>query len=102
MCGIIGYTGRREASLILLQALARLEYRGYDSAGLAIELGDGRGIDTRKLAGGVDGLRNLLDRLLVHGCSGIAHTPRATPGTPNRPHAHPPNDSTGRSPPVHN
>ncbi len=102
MCGIIGYTGGREASLILLQALARLEYRGYDSAGLAIELGEGRGIDTRKLAGRVAGLRNLLDRLPVHGCSGIAHTRWATHGTPTRPNAHPHSDCSGRIALVHN
>ena len=60
MCGIVAYTGQREAAPILLQALARLEYRGYDSAGIAIATGGG--VTTRKLAGRVAALRALVTR----------------------------------------
>ena len=65
MCGIVAYTGQRQAAAILLQALARLEYRGYDSAGIAVETG-GR-ITTRKLAGRVTALGTLLTDAPVSG-----------------------------------
>src|SRR5882762_186367 len=104
MCGIIGYTGsgRREAVPILLQGLSRLEYRGYDSAGVAITLGEGRGIVTRKLAGRVTALRELMDRLPAHGGSGIAHTRWATHGAPHTRNAHPHSDCHERIAIVHN
>ena len=100
MCGIIGYTGRREASPILLQGLSRLEYRGYDSAGVAIQ--NGRGVEIRKLAGRVAGLQGLLARQPVHGASGIAHTRWATHGAPNERNAHPHVDCHDRIALVHN
>jgi glucosamine--fructose-6-phosphate aminotransferase (isomerizing) len=100
VCGIVGYTGQREAGPILLQGLSRLEYRGYDSAGLAIETG--RGVVTRKLAGRVNGLKDLLERLPVHGSSGIAHTRWATHGAPNERNAHPHVDCHDRIALVHN
>src|SRR5256885_4826968 len=89
MCGIIGYTGdgRREAGPILLAGLRRLEYRGYDSAGLALQ-SDSR-LVTRKLAGRVAGLQALLDRRPLHGVTGIAHTRWATHGAPTPRNAHP-------------
>ena len=104
MCGIVGYTGNgsREATPILLQALARLEYRGYDSAGVAVEMGGGRGVVTRKLAGRVAALRELVDRLPVHGASGIAHTRWATHGRPTARNAHPHTDCHDRIAVVHN
>jgi len=104
MCGIVGYTcsGQREAGPILLQALARLEYRGYDSAGLAIEMGQGRGVVTRKLAGRVGALRDLIEKLPAHGSSGIAHTRWATHGIPNARNAHPHTDCHDRIAVVHN
>src|SRR5712664_211072 len=104
MCGIVGYTcsGQREAGPILLQALARLEYRGYDSAGLAIEMGQGRGVVTRKLAGRVGALRDLIEKLPAHGSSGIAHTRWATHGIPNARNAHPHADCHDRIAVVHN
>src|SRR5438034_9970459 len=60
MCGIVGYVGPREAAAVLVDCLSRLEYRGYDSAGLAVL--NGRGVETRKLAGRIEGLRALVTR----------------------------------------
>jgi len=102
MCGIIGYTGggQREAGPILLRGLGRLEYRGYDSAGLAIQTD--RGLITRKLAGRVGGLQALVERLPVHGASGIAHTRWATHGAPTARNAHPHVDCHERVAVVHN
>ena len=100
MCGIVGYVGGREAAPILLEGLSRLEYRGYDSAGLAIQ--NGAGVVTRKLAGRVAGLRQLVTAEPIHGSSGIAHTRWATHGAPNTQNAHPHVDCTGRVALVHN
>src|SRR5216683_7289364 len=104
MCGIIGYTGRggHEAAPILLRGLSRLEYRGYDSAGLSVALGPGRGLVTRKLAGRVGALRELCERLPAHGSSGIAHTRWATHGAPTARNAHPHSDCHDRIALVHN
>ncbi len=100
MCGIVGYTGTRDAVPILIDALGRLEYRGYDSAGLAVQNGDGVAI--RKLAGRVQALRELLARDAVHGTSGVAHTRWATHGAPTARNAHPHVDCTGHLALVHN
>jgi glucosamine--fructose-6-phosphate aminotransferase (isomerizing) len=100
MCGIVGYVGRREASPILLEGLARLEYRGYDSAGVAIQ--NGRGIVIRKLAGRIAGLRTLVASEPVHGECGVGHTRWATHGPPTVTNAHPHIDCTGRIAVVHN
>jgi glucosamine--fructose-6-phosphate aminotransferase (isomerizing) len=100
MCGIVGYVGTRQASSILVEGLGRLEYRGYDSAGVAIQ--NGKGIEVRKLAGRVSGLRDLLAATPVEGLSGIAHTRWATHGAPNQVNAHPHTDCGGRIAVVHN
>ncbi|HEY2849258.1 MAG TPA: glutamine--fructose-6-phosphate transaminase (isomerizing) [Gemmatimonadaceae bacterium] len=100
MCGIVGYVGRREAAPILLEGLARLEYRGYDSAGVAVQ--NGRGIVVRKLAGRVQGLRTLLTNDPTHGASGVGHTRWATHGAPTQVNAHPHVDCSGRIAVVHN
>ncbi len=100
MCGIVGYVGARDAVGILVDGLARLEYRGYDSAGVAIQ--NGHGVEVRKLAGRVEGLRAALDAAPVRGTSGIAHTRWATHGAPNQTNAHPHVDCTGRIALVHN
>jgi len=102
MCGIIGYTGdgRRQAAPILLRGLERLEYRGYDSAGLAIQTD--RGLVTRKLAGRVGGLRSSVERLPLPGACGIAHTRWATHGAPTTCNAHPHVDCDERFALVHN
>src|SRR5467141_1386416 len=100
MCGIVAYTGKSQAAPILLRALARLEYRGYDSAGIAIETGGG--LTTRKLAGRVAALDALVHDAPVTGHSGIAHTRWATHGVPNLVNAHPHPDCRGDIAVVHN
>jgi glucosamine--fructose-6-phosphate aminotransferase (isomerizing) len=100
MCGIVGYLGSRQAAPILVRGLNRLEYRGYDSAGVAIQ--NGVGVVTRKLAGRVRGLDELLKQQPVHGTCGIAHTRWATHGAPTGRNAHPHADCTGRLALVHN
>src|SRR2546425_5352925 len=100
MCGIVGYVGTREAAPLLLDALTRLEYRGYDSAGVAVL--NGRGVETRKLAGRIAGLHQLLARAPLHGRCGIGHTRWATHGAPSERNAHPHADCTGSLALVHN
>src|SRR6266496_2966404 len=100
MCGIIGYVGKREAAPILVEGLHRLEYRGYDSAGVAVQ--NGAGVVVTKLAGRVAGLGELLEREPVHGTSGIAHTRWATHGAPTTRNAHPHTDCSGTVALVHN
>jgi len=87
MCGIIGYVGPRIASPILIEGLKRLEYRGYDSAGVAIM--NGRGVETRKAAGKISQLESLIAAEPINGSVGIAHTRWATHGAPNFCNAHP-------------
>jgi len=100
MCGIIGYVGRREAAPILVEGLHRLEYRGYDSAGVAVQ--NGAGVVVTKLAGRVAALQALLARGPLHGTSGIAHTRWATHGAPTTRNAHPHTDCSGAVALVHN
>ena len=100
MCGIVGYVGTREAAPILLDGLHRLEYRGYDSAGVAIQ--NGKGVAVVKLAGRVTALRAQLTREPVSGTSGIAHTRWATHGAPTTRNAHPHSDCRGEVTLVHN
>jgi len=100
MCGIVGYVGPKNAVPVLLDGLTRLEYRGYDSAGVAVL--NGHGLEMRKLAGRVQGLRDLLERSPVHGSCGIGHTRWATHGAPNDCNAHPHVDCSGALALVHN
>src|SRR5213592_4223648 len=100
MCGIVGYVGRRQAAPILVEGLGRLEYRGYDSAGIAVQ--NGRGVEVRKLAGRVGALKEELTRTPVIGTSGIAHTRWATHGAPTTRNAHPHVDCRERVAVVHN
>src|SRR5438094_1868394 len=100
MCGVVGYVGPRNAVAVLLDGLTRLEYRGYDSAGVAVL--NGRGVETRKLAGRIAALRDLLARDPVHGSCGIGHTRWATHGAPTERNAHPHTDCTGTLALVHN
>lgn len=88
MCGIVGYVGQEQAAPILLKGLAKLEYRGYDSAGVAVF--DGSEIEVVKARGRLDALRNLTNngKNLI-GCQGIGHTRWATHGEPSVPNAHP-------------
>ena len=87
MCGIVGYVGPREAEPILVDGLRRLEYRGYDSAGLATLTGDR--LHLRKRAGRVSELSSYLQTAPAPGCIGISHTRWATHGPPNDVNAHP-------------
>src|SRR5919198_5158977 len=98
MCGIIGIVGRGEVSPLLLEGLRRLEYRGYDSAGLATLI-DGR-IERRRAEGKLDNLARRLAETPVRGAIGIGHTRWATHGAPNETNAHP--IATARVAVVHN
>ncbi len=102
MCGIVGYVGRKRAGPILLEGLKRLEYRGYDSAGLAVFVG-GR-LHIRKCAGRIAGLAAIVaeDADIGAGTAGIAHTRWATHGGPTAQNAHPHTDCSGRIAIVHN
>ncbi len=88
MCGIVGYVGHREAYPILIKGLHRLEYRGYDSAGLALVGGDGR-LNVYKCRGKVRNLEAFAQDKDLRGTIGIAHTRWATHGVPNDANAHP-------------
>jgi glucosamine--fructose-6-phosphate aminotransferase (isomerizing) len=100
MCGIVGYIGPQESFPILLEGLRRLEYRGYDSAGVAILNGDGLRVE--KAAGKIAVLERQLERSHPVGTIGIAHTRWATHGEPNTVNAHPHLDCKGRIAVVHN
>ena len=100
MCGIVGYVGPRVATPLLLEGLKRLEYRGYDSAGVAVM--NGKGVETRKAAGKIARLESALTADPVHGTMGIAHTRWATHGPPTERNAHPHTDEARRVALVHN
>jgi glucosamine--fructose-6-phosphate aminotransferase (isomerizing) len=87
MCGIIGYVGNEECAPILLDGLRRLEYRGYDSAGVAVH--DGKELRVLRAAGKLTALGDALARTPVHGTTGIGHTRWATHGKPSEHNAHP-------------
>src|SRR6201999_1689655 len=94
MCGIIGYIGKSQAAPILLDGLRRLEYRGYDSAGVAIL--DGGEIATRKRIGRIANLAELISQSPASGTTGISHTRWATHGGVTDENAHPHCDQSGR------
>ncbi|MEE8490740.1 MAG: glutamine--fructose-6-phosphate transaminase (isomerizing) [Acidimicrobiia bacterium] len=100
MCGIMGYVGPRQASPILLQGLRRLEYRGYDSAGIAVS--DGGNMTILKAAGKLDQLEAVVAGAEPPGNLGIGHTRWATHGPPTDLNAHPHTDSTDEFAVVHN
>ena len=99
MCGIVGYIGEREAQDILIKGLSRLEYRGYDSAGVAIVNGT---LEVRKKQGKIARLSDDLDNNGLSGKLGIGHTRWATHGAPNDTNAHPHTSSDGSFALVHN
>lgn len=102
MCGIVGFAGKTEAVLILLDGLERLEYRGYDSAGVAVVSADGR-LQVKKSKGRLSVLRELLDsQNPLSGNIGIGHTRWATHGEPNDTNAHPHVGQEGKIAVVHN
>jgi len=100
MCGIVGYTGNKQAQSILLGCLRRLEYRGYDSCGIAIVGEDGEDIEVYKDAVRVEELEKTTPQ--YQGISGIGHTRWATHGAPSLINAHPHIDCTGSIAVVHN
>ena len=100
MCGIVAYTGTRQAAPLILAALKKLEYRGYDSGGLAV-MSDGV-ITVEKQAGKLRALEEHLGDELPQGVTGLGHTRWATHGAPNRTNAHPHTDGTGTIVVVHN
>ena len=100
MCGIIGYTGFRQASSVAYEALKRLEYRGYDSVGIAIAGKDG--IKTRKDIGKVDEVNDKVDFLSMEGSYGIGHTRWATHGGVTKANAHPHTSNDGKIVVIHN
>ncbi len=99
MCGIVGYIGAREASDILVTGLKRLEYRGYDSAGIAVLNGS---VKVRKKEGKVSELETVLNGQPVDGSVGMGHTRWATHGVPNDVNAHPHTADNGRFAIIHN
>jgi glucosamine--fructose-6-phosphate aminotransferase (isomerizing) len=100
MCGIVGYVGHKVATPMLIDGLKRLEYRGYDSAGVATL--NGKGLETRKAPGKIAKLEMALSKLPMTGTIGIGHTRWATHGAPNECNAHPHHDCTNSIAVVHN
>jgi glucosamine--fructose-6-phosphate aminotransferase (isomerizing) len=100
MCGIVGYVGPRVATPLLIDGLKRLEYRGYDSAGVAVM--NGKGVETRKAAGKISKLEQAIAEDPPHGTLGIAHTRWATHGPPTTINAHPHASHNGTIAVVHN
>jgi glucosamine--fructose-6-phosphate aminotransferase (isomerizing) len=101
MCGIVGYVGAKEAAPILLQGLKRLEYRGYDSAGVALVNGSDQ-VQVVKRAGKIRALEDALRSAPILATCGIGHTRWATHGAPNQPNAHPHTSNDGTIALVHN
>jgi glucosamine--fructose-6-phosphate aminotransferase (isomerizing) len=102
MCGIVGYIGNRKAVPIILDGLRRLEYRGYDSAGLAVYCGPEEGLAVRRASGKLRNLEEVVRLNPVDGFYGIGHTRWATHGRPTEENAHPHRDCTGDIVVVHN
>ena len=100
MCGIVAYLGDREAQPLLLEGLRRLEYRGYDSSGIAVL--NGSGLEVVKRVGRIQQLESALSKAPLHGSLGISHTRWATHGKPTETNAHPHTDASGKLAVVHN
>lgn len=100
MCGIVGYTGTSQATDILIDGLKRMEYRGYDSAGIAVQTD--AGLVVRRKVGKVSGLEAIVASEHIEGTCGIGHTRWATHGRPSERNAHPHTDCSGRFAVVHN
>jgi glucosamine--fructose-6-phosphate aminotransferase (isomerizing) len=100
MCGIVCYVGQKEAKPILIEGLKRLEYRGYDSAGLAVQ--DGTKIDFYRAVGKIAELERKIGEIPIRGTCGIAHTRWATHGEPTEVNAHPHRDQNENVFVIHN
>src|SRR6266851_108685 len=101
MCGIVGYVGKKRVVPVILEGLRRLEYRGYDSAGIAVA-GNGDGLQIRRAEGKLRNLEEVIRLKPLHGTYGIGHTRWATHGRPTEENAHPHRDCTGTIVVVHN
>jgi glucosamine--fructose-6-phosphate aminotransferase (isomerizing) len=101
MCGIVGYVGNKQVVPLIIEGLRRLEYRGYDSAGIAVG-GAGEGLELRRAPGKLRNLEEVIREHPLHGTFGIGHTRWATHGRPTEENAHPHRDCTGRLVVVHN
>src|ERR687887_370845 len=101
MCGIVRYVGKKRVVPVILDGLKRLEYRGYDSAGIAVA-GNGDGLQIRRAEGKLRNLEETIRLRPLDGTYGIGHTRWATHGRPTEENAHPHRDCTGRVVVVHN
>jgi glucosamine--fructose-6-phosphate aminotransferase (isomerizing) len=101
MCGIVGYVGKKSVVPVIIEGLRRLEYRGYDSAGIAVS-GNGNGLEIRRAEGKLRNLEEAIRQKPLHGTYGIGHTRWATHGRPTEENAHPHRDCTGKIVVVHN
>jgi glucosamine--fructose-6-phosphate aminotransferase (isomerizing) len=101
MCGIVGYVGKKRVVPVILDGLKRLEYRGYDSAGIAV-CGNGEGLQIRRAEGKLRNLEEVIRLKPIDGTYGIGHTRWATHGRPTEENAHPHRDCTGKVVVVHN
>src|SRR5438094_5313665 len=101
MCGIVGYVGNKRVVPVIIDGLKRLEYRGYDSAGIAV-CGNGEGLQIRRAEGKLRNLEEVIRLKPLDGTYGIGHTRWATHGRPTEENAHPHRDCTGRIVVVHN
>src|SRR5712664_3578322 len=100
MCGIIGYVGSRDVVPVLIGGLKKLEYRGYDSAGIAVV--NGQGVEVVRAEGKLSNLESKLSERDIKGSFGMGHTRWATHGKPNENNAHPHRDCTGKVVVIHN
>ena len=101
MCGIVGYVGKKSVVPVIIEGLRRLEYRGYDSAGIAVA-GNGDGLQIRRAEGKLRNLEEVIREKPLDGTYGIGHTRWATHGRPTEENAHPHRDCTGKIVVVHN
>jgi glucosamine--fructose-6-phosphate aminotransferase (isomerizing) len=101
MCGIVGYVGKKQVVPVIIEGLRRLEYRGYDSAGIAVA-GNGEGLQIRRAKGKLRNLEEVIRNKPLDGTYGIGHTRWATHGRPTEENAHPHRDCSGRIVVVHN
>jgi glucosamine--fructose-6-phosphate aminotransferase (isomerizing) len=101
MCGIVGYIGPKKVVPVIIEGLRKLEYRGYDSAGIAVVTQDGK-LEVRRASGKLRNLEEVLQKSPIEGTYGIGHTRWATHGRPTEENAHPHRDCTGQIVVVHN
>src|SRR6202047_2130939 len=101
MCGIVGYIGPKKVVPVIIEGLRRLEYRGYDSAGIAVVTKDGK-LEIRRAAGKLRNLEEAIAKSPIEGTYGIGHTRWATHGRPTEENAHPHRDCSGQIVVVHN